>query len=281
MTGFNLPENFKENPEAFFRSVRPRVVAPQKTLPTEKPTVPASPTLNTMASKTLREFAAPSAANVAVGPQVNIGDVDFDLKSSLVTLAQASPFCGKPNEDANAHLQQFLEICSMYTIKGASPDAVRLRLFPFSLLGRAKQWFYANRAAINTWDKCSTAFLSKFFPMGKTNTLCGRISSFQQTRDESIPEAWERLQEYVAACPHHGMDDWLILQNFYNGLTLMSRDHLDAAAGGAFFSKTVQGAIELIEKMVSNMGWSEERQQTRQRGMHIVKETELLAAKLD
>jgi hypothetical protein len=50
------------------------------------------------------------------------------------------------------------------------------------------------------------------------------------------------------------MDDWLILQNFYNGLTPMSRDHLDTAAGGAFFSKTVQGAVDLIEKMVSNMG---------------------------
>nr|AAL83338.1 Putative polyprotein [Oryza sativa Japonica Group]AAM08727.1 Putative polyprotein [Oryza sativa Japonica Group] len=212
-----------------------------------------------MASKTLREFAAPFADNVAIGPQVNIGDADFDLKSSHITMAQASPFCGKPNEDANAHLQQFLEICSTYTIKGVSPDVVKLRLFPFSLLGRAKQWFYANRTAVNTWDKCSTAFLSKFFPM----------------------EAWERLQEYVAACPHLGMDDWLILQNFYNGLTPMSRDHLDAAARGAFFSKTVQGAVELIEKMVSNMGWSEERLQTRQRGMHTVKETELLAAKLD
>jgi hypothetical protein len=61
----------------------------------------------------------------------------------------------------------------------------------------------------------------------------------------------------------------------------MSRDHLDAAAGGAFFSKTVQGAVDLIEKMVSNMGWSEERLQTRQRGMHTVKETKLLATKLD
>jgi hypothetical protein len=77
------------------------------------------------------------------------------------------------------------------------------------------------------------------------------------------------------------MDDWLILQNFYNGLTPMSHDHLDAAAGGAFFSKTVRGAIDLIEKMVSNMGWSEERLQTHQRGMHTVKETEMLAAKLD
>nr|AAX95045.1 Transposable element protein, putative [Oryza sativa Japonica Group] len=168
-----------------------------------------------MADKTPREFIAPSAENVAIGPQINMGDVDFDLKSSLITMAQASPFCGKPNEDANAHLQQFLEICSI-----------------------AKQWFYANRAAVNTWDKCSTTFLSKFFSIGKTIALRGRISSFQQTRDKSIPEAWERLQEYVAACPHHGMDDWLILQNFYDGLTPMSRDHLDAATGGAFFCKT-------------------------------------------
>nr|AAQ56350.1 putative retrotransposon gag protein [Oryza sativa Japonica Group] len=129
--------------------------------------------------------------------------------------------------------------------------------------------------------KCSTAFLSKFFPMGKTNALRGRISSFQQTRDESIPEAWERLQEYVAACPHLGMDDWLILQNFYNGLTPMSHDHLDAAAGGAFFSKTVQGAVDLIEKMVSNMGWREERLQTRQRGMLLAAKLDLLMKRLD
>jgi hypothetical protein len=77
------------------------------------------------------------------------------------------------------------------------------------------------------------------------------------------------------------MYDWLILQKFYNGLTPTSRNHLDAAAGGAFFSKMVRGAIDLIEKIVSNMGWSEERLQSRQRGMHTAKETEILAAKLD
>lgn len=69
------------------------------------------------------------------------------------------------------------------------------------------------------------------------------------------------------------------LQSFYNGLTPSSLAHLDTAAGGAFFSKTVRDAINLIEKMVSNMGWSKERLQTR--GMHTIKETEILAAKLD
>ena len=117
---------------------------------------------------------------------------------------------------------------------------IRLRLFLFSLLGRAKQWFYANKIAVDTWDKCAKPFLAKFFPTGKTNALRRRILSFQQASSESIPEAWERLQEYILACSHQGMDNWLILQNFYNGLTQSSHDHVDAATGGAFFSLTIE-----------------------------------------
>jgi hypothetical protein len=36
-----------------------------------------------------------------------------------------------------------------------------------------KQWFYKEKEAVKTWDKCSTVFLTKFFPMGKTNALRG------------------------------------------------------------------------------------------------------------
>jgi hypothetical protein len=81
-------------------------------------------------------------------------------------------------------------------------------------------------------------FLAKFFPLGKTNALRGRISSFQKTGMESIPKAWERLQEYFLACPHHGMDEWLVRQSFYNRLTMTSRANIDAV-GGAFLDLTV------------------------------------------
>jgi hypothetical protein len=90
-----------------------------------------------------------------------------------------------------------LEICSIFTIKDVPKDAILLRLFPFSLLGRAKQWFYANKEKNTTWALCSTNFLAKFFPMGKTNALRGKISSFQQQHDESVPEAWERFEDYI------------------------------------------------------------------------------------
>jgi hypothetical protein len=125
--------------------------------------------------------------------QRNIGDGSFKHKPALINMVQQSPFYGKASEDANAHLQHFLEIWSTFTIGGFTQDAVCLHLFPFSLLGKAKQWFYSNKEAVSTWEKCSNAFLTKFFPLCKTNVLRNKISRFQQLTDETITEAWERL----------------------------------------------------------------------------------------
>ena len=98
-----------------------------------------------MAKKTLREFSVPSTTNVATGPNVNVGNMNFELKSSLINMVRASLFCGKPNEEANAHLQIFLELCDTVVIRGVATDVVKLRLFQFSLLGKAKQWFYKEK----------------------------------------------------------------------------------------------------------------------------------------
>jgi hypothetical protein len=48
------------------------------------------------------------------------------------------------------------------------------------------------------------------------------------------------------------MEDWLMLQNFYEVLMAMSKGHVDAAARGAFLSLTITDAMALIEKMVAN-----------------------------
>jgi hypothetical protein len=93
-------------------------------------------------------------------------------------MVQQRPFHGKASEDANNYLQHFLEICNTFTIRGVTQDAVRLRLFPFSLLGKAKQWFYSSKEAVSTWEKCSNAFLTKFSSLGKINTLRNKIFGF-------------------------------------------------------------------------------------------------------
>ena len=133
-----------------------------------------------MVQKLIVDFSALSATDVATGPQFNLGDATFELKPMLINMVQANPFCGKPHEDANAHHPHFLEACGTFTIKGVTADAICLCLFPFSLLGKAQQWFYANKDEATTWEKCANAFLEKFSLMGMTSALHGKISNFQQ-----------------------------------------------------------------------------------------------------
>jgi hypothetical protein len=77
------------------------------------------------------------------------------------------------------------------------------------------------------------------------------------------------------------MEDWLLIQNFYHGLVPLDRNHLDATAGGAFFSLSVDNTKALIEKMVSNQGWNDDRLQPHKRGMHSLKEADMIVAKMD
>jgi len=98
--------------------------------------------------------------------------------STLGTKTLSTALASSPSEDTNAHLQHLLELYDTIVIKDVAPTSIKLHLFPFSLAGKVKQWFYKKMEVVNTWAKCSTVFLAKFFPMSKTNALRGRISNF-------------------------------------------------------------------------------------------------------
>ena len=120
------------------------------------------------------------------------------------------------------------------------------------------------------------------FPHGQNQCPTGENFKLPVEFNGVHPRGVGEATEYILAYPLHEMENWLILQNFYNGLTPMSRGHIDAAAGGAFLSLTINGATALIEKMVSNKWWGDERlQDEQQKGMHTMKEMDMLATKMD
>ncbi|KAF7812290.1 uncharacterized protein G2W53_033266 [Senna tora] len=179
---------------------------------------------------------------------------NFEIKPATIQLLQANgQFGGSPIEDPNNHILNFLEICDAFKHNGVSDDAIRLRLFPFSLRDKAKVWLQSlPERSISTWEELAQQFLTKYFPPGKTAKMRNDITSFVLLDNESLYEAWERFKELLRKCPHHGLPKWLQVQTFYNGLSSEIRTSIDAAAGGALMSKPVDAAYTLLETMSSN-----------------------------
>ncbi|KAK4382104.1 hypothetical protein Sango_2903000 [Sesamum angolense] len=77
----------------------------------------------------------------------------FEIKSAVIQIIQPSvQFSSLPDEDPNKHLANFLEICDNFKFNGVSDDAVRLRIFPFSLCDTTKDWLQPVYAgSITTW----------------------------------------------------------------------------------------------------------------------------------
>jgi hypothetical protein len=99
--------------------------------------------------------------------------------------------------------------------------------------------------------------------------------------DETITEAWERLQDYISAYPHHGIEEWSIIYTFYHGLNRIACEHIDAAAGDSFFALSIEEAHKLIEKKASNQSWDDDHTPSRTCKVHQLEEVDMLTIKID
>ncbi|KAL6568028.1 hypothetical protein OROHE_003712 [Orobanche hederae] len=209
----------------------------------------------------LRDYALPQInANFSRIRRPTIQTNNFEIKPAIIQMVQASQFCGLANNDPNAHIASFLEICDTFKNNGVTDDGIRLRLFPLSLRDKAKIWLNSlPPGSITTWAELAQAFLAKFFSPAKTARLRNDITTFCQYEMELLHEAWERYKDLLRRC-HHGLPDWLQIQIFYNGLSASTRTLVDAAAGGALMGKTMVEAHALLEAMAANAyQWPSER----------------------
>ncbi|GKA91295.1 hypothetical protein Tco_0813165 [Tanacetum coccineum] len=78
------------------------------------------------------------------------------------------------------------------------------------------------------------------------------LVQFQQRFDESFYEAWDRFNDLLRACPHHGFSELHQLDTFYNALNANDQDSLNSAAGGNFLDKMPRECLRIIESKSSN-----------------------------
>ncbi|CAM8925909.1 unnamed protein product [Rhodiola kirilowii] len=220
------------------------------------------------ARRALKDYAIPTAYGYRSPILIpTVDNRDFDLKTSTIQMVQSNQFSGRDNEDPNSHLTTFLEVCATFKINGFSEDAKHLRLFPFSLTGRAKDWLRSQTPdSFTTWEELAVAFLNKYFPPSKKAHYRSQITNFAQMDGETLYEAWERYKEYQRLCPHHNLDDLLLFHTFYQGVDGNSRLALDTASGGAIMDLEPHEGFVVIEKITKNyFMWGSERGNPRRR----------------
>src|SRR4051812_38130859 len=162
-------------------------------------------------------------------------------------------FSGASSDDDAAHLSSFVELCEMQKYKDVDGDIIKLKLFPFFLRGKAKEWLLSlPRNSIDSWIKCKDAFIGKYYPPANIISMRSDIMKFQLLDNEHVAQAWERMKSLVKNCPTHGLTAWMIIQTFYAGLNLSSRNLLDSAARGNFMSITLGTATKLLYNMMVN-----------------------------
>ncbi|RDY03768.1 hypothetical protein CR513_12610, partial [Mucuna pruriens] len=104
----------------------------------------------------------------------------------------------------------------------------------------------------NTWGDMKRIFLEKFFSASKAATIRKEICGIRQQSGETLHEYWERFNKLCATCPHHQISEQLLIQYFYEGLSMMDKSMIDTASGGALMDKTPAVVRHLISNMASN-----------------------------
>ncbi|CAL1360198.1 unnamed protein product [Linum trigynum] len=91
--------------------------------------------------RTMGSYSRPSVDNVK-SPILHptLPNNDYEIKSSTISMLQSAvQFNRMVSEDAHAHVKSFYELTDGTKVNGVPQEAIRLRLFPFTLNRAAKK----------------------------------------------------------------------------------------------------------------------------------------------
>ncbi|GJX24880.1 reverse transcriptase domain-containing protein [Tanacetum coccineum] len=216
----------------------------------EEPLENQAPPVVTMADqRTMVELLRPPTEGYAEAIVVPlILAENFKLKHSLINMMTSDQFFRLEKDNPHDHIRWFNKITSTIKYKDVPNSAIKLMLFPFSLVGAARRWLEKEPpCSILTWKDLVSKFINEFFPPSRTINLRNEISNFEQCFGESFHEVWDRYKDLLRACPHHGFTELHQLDTFYNALNPTDQDSLNSVAGGNLFERSTRDVLTIIE----------------------------------
>ncbi|CAM8972995.1 unnamed protein product [Rhodiola kirilowii] len=226
------------------------------------------PRVQQPARRTLGDYTTPRIAGFqsAIAPP-GIEANTWELKTGLIQMVQNNQFSGRINEDPHQHLKRFVQMCNTVKTNGVPSESYYLRLFPFSLSDKASRWLDSHaEGTFTTWNRLAEAFLQQYFPPSKTAHFRNKIISFRSIDGETLYDAWERYKELTRMCPHHNLEQWQIIDTFYQGIDQGMRTLINQAAGGGLNQVPLEDTYDIIERPAQDYHlWTSDRGNPRDR----------------
>ena len=137
-------------------------------------------------------------------------------------------------------------------------ETVKWKLFPFSLTGHAKEWYYVTIGRVEgDWNILKDKFCLRYFHGKKIVALRVEVLTFKQREEESLGAAWARYTKLISSGPDLRIPEAMQLQHFSYGLRTDSATYLDKASGGSFLYKTVSEAKAILNRILQNTKYTE------------------------
>ena len=101
---------------------------------------------------TPRDFSAPSRSShhgerpPSCHPILTPG---YEIRPCIVAMVRSQSFSGRQDENPYTQLREFEQNCSIISIPGMQHETVKWKLFPFSLTGHAKEWYYMTVGSVD------------------------------------------------------------------------------------------------------------------------------------
>ena len=122
-----------------------------------------------------------------------------------------------------------------------------LRVFSFSLMESAKDWYHTlSPSSGTTWMALKKLFLDKYFPIIKRNRLRKQICTIEQLANESLHEYYESFKKFLKSCPYHGFPKHDLILNLHEGLCEDDRRMVNSTCGENILNMTYEKALNIF-----------------------------------
>ncbi|GJV84047.1 reverse transcriptase domain-containing protein [Tanacetum coccineum] len=201
---------------------------------------------------TIEQYLILTRGNQAPGvvkPEIG-GNVNFEIKSRFMRELREDTFSGNKNDDAHDHVERLLNDGWIDFLQEPSIPGISLKkslskvtlenLYPMDdePMWAADRVVAPTLGSAITIPETANEFAIKVLSPALFDRLLGEIRAFSQHENESLTDAWLHMKEMLQNCHGHNLSKGNIIKIIYHGLSEITQEVMNAAAGGNSNSNT-------------------------------------------